>query len=181
MTPSPERILDLKRGEIFVFGSNLAGRHGAGAAKQALEFGARYGIGEGLAGRTYALPTKGRGQPLPVLSLKEISHHVRVFLGYATRHPEMTFLVTEIGCGKAGYTPAQIAPIFFAEAIPNNVRLPARFIAHAPPALKPLTRCQAARSDGECFHKLCPQLRDCEPEKSNRSCPLPGWGDDDET
>jgi len=109
---------------IFVFGSNLAGRHGKGAALYALlERGAIYGHGEGLQGQSYAIPTKGLGlKPLP---LQEIEQHVRRFIAFAEAHPELTFEVTPIGCGLAGYTPEQIAPMF--ALIPNNVLLPPEF------------------------------------------------------
>lgn len=109
---------------IFVFGSNLAGRHGKGAALYArLERGAIYGQGEGLQGQSYAIPTKGRGlRPLP---LQEIEQHVSRFLAFAEAHPELTFEVTPIGCGLAGYEPEQIAPMF--ALITNNVRLPPEF------------------------------------------------------
>lgn len=103
-------ITELKDNEIFVFGSNLAGRHGAGAAKQALQWGAKYGQGEGLQGRTYAIPTKDhyiRTLPLSVISFK-----VDRFLKFAREHQEFKFLVTEIGCGLAGYKVKDIAGMF---------------------------------------------------------------------
>lgn len=97
---------------IFVFGSNLAGRHGRGAAANALKkWGAWYGVGRGPQGRSYALPTKSWSlSPLP---LHEIRDEVVAFLDYARRRPECQFLITRIGCGLAGYTDAQIAPMFF--------------------------------------------------------------------
>ena len=109
---------------IFVFGSNLAGRHGAGSAKEAREnWGASLGIGEGCTGRAYAIPTKDFS--LRVLPLASIKAAVACFLLYAREHPELTFRIVAIGCGLAGYTPAQIAP-FFAEA-PENCELPLAF------------------------------------------------------
>lgn len=97
-------------GEIFVFGSNLAGRNGAGAAKAAMwHFGAKYGVGSGPTGRSYAIPTKGAR--LEVLSLNEIAAHVEAFKAYAASS-EATFFVTRVGCGLAGYSDAQIAPMF---------------------------------------------------------------------
>jgi len=96
---------------IFVFGSNLAGIHGAGAAKVAREhFGAQDRIGVGRQGMSYAVPTKSHR--LLTLSLPEISRHVEEFVAYAIAHPELTFFVTSIGCGLAGYKPADIAPMF---------------------------------------------------------------------
>jgi hypothetical protein len=110
---------------IFVFGSNLAGRHGKGAALWAHNVcGAIYGQGEGLQGRSYAIPTKDhqlRTLPLPV-----IEQHVRTFLAFAEAHPELQFRVTAIGCGLAGYKPEQIAPMFRLTA--NNVHLPDVFL-----------------------------------------------------
>lgn len=121
---SPDNITELKFGQVFVFGSNLSGRHGAGAALLAAEeFGARYGVGVGPTGRCYAIPTKDRS--LKVLPLDQIAEHVANFLRYARRYPELEFLVTQIGCGLAGYKPHQIAPLF-ADA-PDNVLLPSSF------------------------------------------------------
>ena len=99
-----------QNGEVWVFGSNLAGAHGAGAAKVALEkFGAEYGFGIGRVGDTYAIPTKGIA--LEVLSIDQITPHIRVFLDYAWTSKRQ-FFVTRIGCGLAGYTDADIAPLF---------------------------------------------------------------------
>lgn len=109
------------RNAIFVFGSNLAGRHGAGAALFARQHhGAVYGCGEGLQGNAYAIPTKNAR--LQTFSLGSIAAHVATFLDFALTHPELTFNVTRIGCGLAGYTDAQIAPMF-ADA-PANCVLP---------------------------------------------------------
>lgn len=119
-------VTAVAEGECFVFGSNEAGRHGRGAAAQARRFGARYGVGEGPAGRTYAIPTK----PADLrqrLSLDRIGRSVETFVAYAASHPDCIFLVTEIGCGLAGYEPADMAPLF-AGAVPlSNVFLPASF------------------------------------------------------
>ena len=96
---------------IFVFGSNLAGRHGKGAALFARQHrGAIYGRGEGRQGNSYAIPTKD--EHLHVLSLDRIYFYVILFIDYATDHPELAFEVTNIGCGLAGYKPEQIAPMF---------------------------------------------------------------------
>lgn len=120
--PSPESIKELKDNQIFVFGSNLAGRHGAGAAKYAFDnFGAVWGQGVGLQGRSYAIPTM-QG---PVESIKP---YVDDFLDFARDHPELEFLVTRIGCGIAGFSDEQIAPLFWNACHYNNVRLPESFI-----------------------------------------------------
>lgn len=111
--------------EIFVFGSNRAGRHGKGAALAARHHhGAIYGQGEGLQGQSYAIPTKdAKLQPLP---LKEINRHVCLFRAFAVEHPGYAFRVTPIGCGLAGYSPSQIAPMF--KDAPVNVILPGVFV-----------------------------------------------------
>jgi hypothetical protein len=96
---------------IFVFGSNLAGRHGAGAALWAWRnCGAIYGQGEGLQGDSYAIPTKDEW--LLTLPLERISNHVEKFKQFAREHPELQFSVTPVGCGLAGYSPDDIAPLF---------------------------------------------------------------------
>lgn len=109
---------------IFVFGSNLAGRHGKGAAKHAVQYcGAIYGQGEGRQGNSYAIPTKdGRLNTLP---LDRIQKHVQDFLKYVETHPEETFELTPIGCGLAGYEPKDIAPLF--RDAPSNVIIPQSF------------------------------------------------------
>ena len=104
-------ITELPDNTIIVFGSNLAGIHGAGAARQAhQQFGAEWGVGEGPTGRCYALPTKD--EKIHTLPLDKIQGHVLWFIGYAAEHPELEFLVTPIGCGLAGYSPKQIGPMF---------------------------------------------------------------------
>ena len=105
-----------------MFGSNLGGRHGAGAALAArLMHGAIYGRGVGRQGSSYAIPTKDA--QLRTLPLETIETYVRRFLAYAYEHPELTFQVTAIGCGLAGYKPEQIAPMFV-DAPPNCVMPP---------------------------------------------------------
>jgi hypothetical protein len=102
---------------IFVFGSNRSGRHGKGAALFARQnHGAIYGQGEGRQGDSYAIPTKD--ESLDPLTLDEISDHVHIFLGYARAHPELLFEVTRVGCGLAGYSDSQIAPMF--RSLPAN-------------------------------------------------------------
>jgi len=110
---------------VFVFGSNLAGRHGAGAALWARQHrGAIYGQGVGLQGNSWAIPTKDH--QLRTLPLSEIAGYVAAFLAQAAvLYPDKTFQLTPIGCGLAGYTPEQIAPLF-AKA-PPNVLLPVEF------------------------------------------------------
>ena len=115
-----DRISDLGANEIFVFGSNIQGAHGGGAAWYAhKKFGAEWGVGEGLTGRTYALPTM-EGDA----SLKKAVEH---FITCAKAHPELTFLVTAVGCGIAGYTPAEVAPLFREATTLENVFLPQVF------------------------------------------------------
>lgn len=109
----------VRPGEIFVFGSNLAGRHGKGAALFALRLGAVYGKGTGREGMTYAIPTKDdRLKPLP---LSEIKKHADIFIAYAQHHWDEDFFLTRVGCGYAGYGDLQIAPLF--RDVPANVRL----------------------------------------------------------
>lgn len=106
---------------IFVFGSNLTGRHGAGAAKYALQHhGAIYGNGWGLQGNSYAIPTKDKD--LKTLPLYTIRHFVNKFCDFAEERPFWTFNVTRIGCGLAGYKDTHIAPMF--RDAPLNCNLP---------------------------------------------------------
>ncbi len=117
-------ITKLEPNEVFVFGSNSAGRHGKGAALTAYrKFGARNGQGDGLMGQSYGIPTKG--WKLDVLPLGKIWISVQRFLRFAAAHPELRFLVTEIGCGLAGYPPKEIAPMF--QGATDNVILPDSF------------------------------------------------------
>ena len=115
---TPEYITRLEPNEIFVFGSNLAGFHGGGAARIAYEqFGAEWGVGVGRTGQCYAIPTMQGG-------VETIRPYVNEFIRYAEQHPELTFLVTRIGCGIAGFTDEQIAPLFAAARNLPNVALP---------------------------------------------------------
>lgn len=117
---SSDRIAELGENEIFVFGSNIQGAHGGGAAWYAhKKFGAEWGVGEGLTGRTYALPTMEGKE-----SLKK---SVDNFIACAKLHPELTFLVTAVGCGIAGYTPDEVAPLFKEATSLENVYLPQVF------------------------------------------------------
>ena len=126
--------------DVFVFGSNLAGRHGKGAALHAKQYyGAIYGNGVGMQGvgaqgSSYAIPTKDHN--LKTLPLREIGVHTHNFLNFAIEHPEFTFHVTPIGCGLAGYKPEQILPLFLSwclddngtPLLPENVILPQEFL-----------------------------------------------------
>ena len=119
---TPDRIIELKPNEIFVFGSNLSGFHGGGAARLAYErFGAVWGLGVGLQGRSYAIPTMQGG-------VETIKPYVDQFRDFALEHPEYKFLVTRIGCGIAGFTPKQIAPLFATALELPNVVLPRDFV-----------------------------------------------------
>jgi hypothetical protein len=125
MNISPDNITELKDNEVFVFGSNEAGIHGAGAAKLAREkFGAEGGNGFGLQGKSYAIPTKDYN--IITLDLIEIKDYVNSFLLFAKERMDLIFLVTEIGCGLAGYHPRDIAPLF--KNASENVFLPKRFV-----------------------------------------------------
>lgn len=118
---TPAYITSLKPNEIFVFGSNLAGNHAGGAARLAyVKWGAVWGQGVGLQGQTYAIPTMHGG-------VEAIRPYVEEFIRFAESHPEQVFLVTEIGCGIAGFTPEEIAPLFAAAVPVQNVFLPERF------------------------------------------------------
>ena len=106
---------------ILVFGSNLAGRHGAGSALEAAKkHGAVYGRGVGRQGNAYAIPTKdAQLRPLPLWRIQE---YVWDFLRYARDHPSDVFVVVKIGCGLAGFKESEIAPMFY--LAPENVALP---------------------------------------------------------
>ena len=118
---TPDYIHSLDKNEIFVFGSNLQGMHGGGAARIAADrFGAIMGQGVGLQGQSYAIPTMQGG-------VSTIAPYVNNFIAFAKQHPELTFLVTRIGCGIAGFTPAQIAPLFAGAVDVENIHLPQDF------------------------------------------------------
>ena len=118
---TPANVQTLNKDEIFVFGSNLEGFHTSGAARAAIKWGAIMGKGTGKYGNTYAIPTTFQ-------TATEIKPYVSEFIQFAESHPEYTFLVTEIGCGHAGYEPKDIAP-FFREAVNlKNIYLPYRFL-----------------------------------------------------
>ena len=116
---TPEFIVQLDKKEIFVFGSNLAGMHGGGAARIAHEkFGAEWGVGVGRTGQCYAIPTMQGG-------VETIRPYVDEFIQYAQQHPDLIFWVTRIGCGIAGFTDQQIAPLFKLAKDFENVAFPA--------------------------------------------------------
>ena len=115
---TPDRISELKPNEIFVFGSNLAGSHGGGAARLAYEqFGAVWGQGVGLQGQSYAIPTMQGG-------VETIKPYVDEFIKFALSHSELIFYVTQIGCGIAGFKVAEIAPLFKKTIDVANIILP---------------------------------------------------------
>ena len=106
---------------VFVFGSNRSGVHGAGAAREAVErYGAEWGVGEGMTGRCYALPTKDRN--IRTLPIGDVAAHVTTLLTLVRTRSDLVFAVTRVGCGLAGFTDVEIAPLF-ADA-PENCELP---------------------------------------------------------
>ncbi len=118
---TPEFITKLKPDEVFVFGSNLAGMHGGGAAYVAFrKFGAMMGCGVGLRGQSYAIPTMQGG-------VETIKPYVDDFIAFAKSHPELFFYVTRIGCGIAGFRDREIAPLFTEAKDLDNVCLPESF------------------------------------------------------
>lgn len=119
---TPERIMELKPNEIFVFGSNLAGSHGGGAARLAYDrFGAIWGQGVGLQGQSYGIPTMHGG-------VDAIKPYVDEFIEFAKQHPKYNFLVTKIGCGIAGFKIEVMAPLFKQAIDLENVLLPKDFV-----------------------------------------------------
>lgn len=119
---TPEQISELKADEVFVFGSNLEGMHGGGAAFAAWKkFGAVMGCGVGLRGQSYAIPTMQGG-------VETIKPYVDAFIAFASAHPELYFYVTRIGCGIAGFRDKEIAPLFSEAISLVNVCLPESFV-----------------------------------------------------
>ena len=123
---TPEIIKTISENEVFVFGSNLSGRHGKGAAKTALSWGAKYGQASGIQGKTYGIPTKD-ASIRRTLSIEEIKPFVDDFIEWAKYNSGNIFYVTEIGCGLAGLKPKEIAPLFKEAVNVDNIYLPARF------------------------------------------------------
>ena len=118
---TPDMISELKDDEVFVFGSNLEGMHGGGAAYYAFKhFGAVMGCGVGLRGQSYAIPTMQGG-------VETIEPYVSSFISFAKEHPELFFYVTRIGCGIAGFRDKEIAPLFREAVGVENLCLPESF------------------------------------------------------
>ncbi|HJD92774.1 A1S_2505 family phage non-structural protein [Bacteroides coprosuis] len=118
---TPKYINELEECEVFVFGSNLPGLHVGGAANVAHnKWGAVWGQGVGLQGQTYAIPTM-QGD------IETVEPYVNDFIEFAKKHQELIFLVTPIGCGIAGFTPKEIAPLFREATSLENVYLPRSF------------------------------------------------------
>lgn len=121
MRIASNHITTLQPNEIFVFGSNLSGMHGGGAARLAYQkFGAIWGQGVGLQGQSYGIPTMQGG-------VDTIKPYVNDFIEFAKTHPQLKFLVTEIGCGIAGFSVEEIAPLFEQAIEVENIYLPERF------------------------------------------------------
>ncbi len=119
---TPEAVTQLKADEVFVFGSNIEGMHGGGAAFYAFHhFGAVMGCGVGLRGQSYAIPTMQGG-------VETIKPYVDEFIAFAKDHPELFFYVTRIGCGIAGFRDREIAPLFASALGAGNICLPESFV-----------------------------------------------------
>lgn len=116
---TPQRIRELQPGQVLVFGSNAQGAHNGGMAREALRYGAVMGQAEGLQGNTYAI--------VSMEGLAELREQAERMVRFARQHPELTFLVPAIGCGTAGYTPQQVAPLFAKAVDVENVWLPQLF------------------------------------------------------
>lgn len=124
---TPEKITSLGPGQVFVFGSNMAGRHGKGAAKTAMKWGAKYGQAEGLQGRTYAIPTVNASITKNLI-IEAITNYVNRFIDFAKTRPDLHFLVTPVGCGLAKMSHKDIAPLFKKAYGISNISLPEKFI-----------------------------------------------------
>lgn len=141
MRYTPKFVNNLAPNEIFVYGANEAGIHGAGAARTAVRWGAEYGK-HGFNGQTYGIPTKDAN--IETISVNKIKVYVDSFLVFAAQHPELTFLVTPIGTGLAGYEPEDIAPLFSEALDIKNVLLPAEFATFL--VGRPVKKKQTARA-----------------------------------
>lgn len=145
---TPENITHLDKDEVIVFGSNLAGNHAGGAARTALlRFGAKMGQGEGMQGQSYAIPTMQGG-------VETIKPYVDRFIDLAYEWDQTTFYVTRIGCGIAGFTDEEIAPLFDRAYDLYNVRLPESFARIIRERRKQNESKCAERSDGDDFEQL---------------------------
>lgn len=139
----------MSRRKIFVFGSNLAGRHGAGSALAAVrEWGAEYGKGVGLQGNAYAIPTKGYA--METLALGNIALFVTPFIAFARKRQDMEFRVVDIGCGLAGYKPEQVAPLF--EGAPGNCKFVGKLGDLVKPPVPPIDAFNGAHRFLSNFH-----------------------------
>ena len=117
-------VRTLRQDELFVFGSNINGFHTGGAAGQAvIQFGAVMGQGEGLQGQSYAIPTVGN-------SFSDLKKAIERFTEFVVLHPQKKFVLSAIGCGNAGYTPGQIAPLFKTAYEFGNVYVPSIFLPY---------------------------------------------------
>lgn len=130
---SPDNITELADNEVFCYGANTEFRHGAGAAKHAIKFGAVYGLVEAYKGQTYGLITTDLNVLVrPSIPMSLLQDEVDKFIAFAKYNTHLTFLVTEVGCGLAGFTVEQIAPLFKPILLDkvSNVRLPKKFVRH---------------------------------------------------
>lgn len=127
MRVSAKHIDKLEDDEVFVFGSNTEGMHAGGAARMAMNWGAVYGKAFGLQGKTFAIPTVDYTRS-GKMSVDEIKKYVDEFLDFTIKNKDKKFLVTEIGCGIAGFKVSEIAPLFRKALEYSNVYLPERFI-----------------------------------------------------
>lgn len=133
MKYTPQKITELSHNQIFVFGSNTEGRHGAGAAAAAMRFGAIMGQPRGLQGQSFAIVTKDLSLGVRSIPVAVVQQEIRYFIDWAIAHPEKEFLVTEIGCGLAGYTVAEMASPFWEwfgrnlTLLPGHIVLPKSF------------------------------------------------------
>jgi hypothetical protein len=137
MKTTSNNVRQLNPNQIFVFGSNTEGIHGAGAAAQAMKFGAIYGQPRGRQGQTYAIVTKDLSVGERSIPVKTIRAEIHEFIDYAISHPELEFLVTAIGCGLAGYSieemidPFQLMFGIDLSSLPVNILLPESWVAFA--------------------------------------------------
>lgn len=123
---TPDQINELAPNQVFVFGSNTEGRHGGGAAYFAHKhFGAEWGLAEGLSGQTYAIPTCDI--MIDKVDIEVLSQSIDRFIGHACGTADTIYLVTPIGCGIAGFTPEEIAPLFLLAKQVENIHLPESF------------------------------------------------------
>jgi len=123
---TPDNITHLEDNDVFVFGSNEGGRHGKGAAKTAMKWGAKYGQAAGMQGKTYGIPTVNASISNK-LAISKIEKYVLEFIEDAKTMKDKRFFVTEIGCGLAGYTYKDIAPLFEGAVDVENIFLPSKF------------------------------------------------------